>query len=213
MGPGTPLVVFFYGGRWQAGRKEDFLFAAEAFVSRGFAVAVPDTRLYPEVRFPVFLQDAAAAVAWLARKGARHRLPAEGGPVVLAGHSSGAHIATMLALDERWLAAAGAPRPAGLLGLAVPYDFLPLRDADLRDIFHADRAPAGLPATQPIVHADPGDPPAALASAGARRRYPPTGRFPRQGRSSSNNRAGAPRAASSRRTCQTRIVGRATMPM
>lgn len=164
--PGTPIVVFFYGGRWQTGRKEDFLFVAEAFVSRGFAVAVPDIRLYPEVRFPAFLEDAAKAVAWLQREGSRHGVTPNG-PLVLAGHSSGAHVAAMLALDERWLAAAGALRPAGLLGLAGPYDFLPLTDADLRDLFHADRDPAGMPPTQPIFHASPGDPPALLLTGSA----------------------------------------------
>jgi acetyl esterase/lipase len=164
--PRTPLVVFFYGGRWQAGRKEDFLFVAQAFASRGVAVAVPDIRLYPELRFPGFLEDAAAAVAWLQREGGRHGVPA-GGPVVLAGHSSGAHVAAMLALDERWLSASGAARPAGLLGIAGPYDFLPLTDADLRDLFHADRDPSALPGTQPIFHAGSDDPPALLLTGGA----------------------------------------------
>lgn len=164
--PGTPRVMFFYGGRWRAGRKEDFLFVAEAFVSRGFAVAIPDTRLYPEVRFPAFLKDAAQAVSWLQHEGSRHGVPPNG-PLVLAGHSSGAHVAAMLALDEQWLAAADAPRPAGLLGLAGPYDFLPLTDADLRDLFHADRDPSALPATQPIFHAGPGDPPTLLLTGAA----------------------------------------------
>lgn len=159
--PGVPVIVFFYGGRWQAGRKEAYLFAAQAFVSRGFVVAVPDIRLYPAVRYPTFLEDAAAAVAWMAREGARHGVPA-GGPLVLAGHSSGAHVAAMLALDEGWLRAAGAPRPAGLLGLAGPYDFLPIADSDLRDLFGADSDPDALPLTQPIAHAGPGDPPALL---------------------------------------------------
>ena len=164
--PGTPLVVFFYGGRWQTGRKEHFLFVAEAFVSAGFAVAIPDTRLYPEVRYPVFVEDAAAAVAWSVHASMRHGLP-EGGPMVLAGHLSGAYVAAMLALDDRWLATAGAPRCAGLLGLAGPYDFLPLHDADLRDLFHADRYPSHLAETQPIAHAGPGDPPALLLTGAA----------------------------------------------
>ena len=53
------------------------------------------------------------------------------------GHSAGAHIATLLALDERYLAAAGVPRLriAGVIGLSGPYDFLPLSDADTRDMF------------------------------------------------------------------------------
>jgi acetyl esterase/lipase len=159
--PSTPLVVFFYGGRWQSGSKEDFLFVAQAFVSRGMMVAVPDIRLYPEVRFPVFLEDAAEAVSWLMRDGKAHGLMA-GGPLVLAGHSSGAYVAAMLAFDRRWLGKAGGPCPAGFIGIAGPYDFLPLNEADLRDLFGADKDPARLPQTQPIVHVDRNSPPSLL---------------------------------------------------
>ena len=160
------LLVFLYGGNWQAGRKEAYRFVAQSFAAHGIAVAIPDYRLYPEVRFPGFLEDGAAALAWLAREREGLGIPAAA-PVVLMGHSAGAYIAAMLALDERWLARAGAPRPAGWIGLAGPYDFLPLRAADLRDIFHADRDPAGLPATQPIAYADGTDPPARLLTGDA----------------------------------------------
>lgn len=168
--PGVPLVVFFHGGNWEAGSKDLYLFVGEAFASRGIAVAVPNYRLYPAVRHPAFLEDAAAAVAWLAQGGGGGQ---GGRPAVLAGHSAGAYIAAMLALDGRWLARAGAPRPAGLVGLAGPYDFLPLRDPMLRDLFHADRDPDGLPATQPIAHADGADPPALLLTGDADREVRP----------------------------------------
>ena len=58
-----PVVVFFYGGSWQTGRRADYRFVAADLARRGHVVVVPDYRLYPEVGFPVFLQDAAAAVA------------------------------------------------------------------------------------------------------------------------------------------------------
>ena len=58
----TPVVVFFYGGGWNSGSKDGYLFAARPFVEAGYIVAIPDYRVYPEVRFPSFVEDAAAAL-------------------------------------------------------------------------------------------------------------------------------------------------------
>lgn len=149
-------VVFFYGGGWEDGERGDYRFVGEAFASQGLAVAVPDYRLYPEVRYPTFLEDSAAAVAWL-----RENLA---GPLYLVGHSAGAYNAVMLALDRRWLGAHGlVPCKAlsGAVGLAGPYDFLPLRDRDLKAIFGP---PEGRPATQPITYVSAEAPPLLLLS-------------------------------------------------
>jgi carboxylesterase type B len=84
-----PVLVFFYGGSWNSGRRQDYAFAARALASRGFLVIVPDYRLYPEVRFPAFVQDGAAAIRW-----ARDHAAEYGGDptrIVLAGHSAGAY--------------------------------------------------------------------------------------------------------------------------
>jgi acetyl esterase/lipase len=160
----APVIVFFYGGSWQGGRKETYRFAAAGLARRGFVVAVPDYRVYPEVRFPGFIEDGAAAVRF-ARDHAR-RYGGDPARIVLMGHSAGAHIAAMLALEDRWLAAAGVGMAsiAGLVGLAGPYDFLPLRSGTLRTIFGGDRIE-----TQPIAHVTPAAPPAFLAT-GARDR-------------------------------------------
>lgn len=154
-----PIVMFFYGGSWQTGRRADYRFVAADLARRGHVVVVPDYRLYPEIRFPVFLQDAAAAVA-----AARRMAPGWGGDptrVVLMGHSAGAHIATMLALDPRWLAAEGDSRDriAGVVGLAGPYDFLPITGPDIRAVF---AGAADLHDTQPITFATRRAPPTLL---------------------------------------------------
>lgn len=161
--PAPPLVVFFYGGGWESGSKDDYRFVGQALTARGYAVAVPDYRLYPQVRFPAFLEDAAAAVAWARRNAAGG---ANGRPVYLVGHSAGAYIAAMLTLDERWLEAAGEPvcnAVAATVGLAGPYDFLPLRSATLKAIFGPEPA---RPRTQPVNHVDGGEPPLLLVTAG-----------------------------------------------
>ncbi len=165
-----PVVVFLYGGGWKDGSKAMYRFVGGALAQRGAVVVIPDYRLYPQVRYPDFLRDCAAAVRWACdnaasvaalRQAGRARETA--GPVFLMGHSAGAYNAAMLAFDSRWLAAEGlAPRRAlrGLVGLAGPYDFLPLHTAELASIFGgADRID-----TQPITYAGTVGPPAFLAA-------------------------------------------------
>ena len=155
-----PMVVFFYGGSWQTGARWDYRFAAASLAKRGMVVVVPDYRLYPEVQFPAFVEDAAKAVA-----AARARAGEWGGDpkrLVLMGHSAGAHIAALLALDPRYLAAAGDSRDhvAGFVGMAGPYDFLPITGAKIKLVF----APANndLSQTQPVNFADAAAPPSLL---------------------------------------------------
>jgi len=139
--PATPradgkAVIFFYGGSWDSGAKGDYLFVAQALASRGIATVIPDYRLYPEVRFPTFLEDAAQATRWA---GDRVGLP----KLFVMGHSAGAHIALMLAANTPYLAQAGVDRMkiAGAIGLSGPYDFLPLKSTKLVDIFGGRNRP------------------------------------------------------------------------
>lgn len=153
-----PVVVFFYGGNWDSGRRQDYLFVAEALTSLGYVTVLADYRIYPEVRYPGFMDDGAAAVRWTLD----HLADFGGDPsrVHLMGHSAGAYIAVDLVLDERWL---GERRKdiRSVAGLAGPYDFLPLTDPTLKIIFGTA---ADLRATQPIDHVDGGSPPLLLMS-------------------------------------------------
>jgi len=151
----APVLVFFYGGGWDSGSKDVYGWAAQALAARGFVVAVPDYRLVPEVVFPTFIEDAAAATARVAGV-----VPGYGGdPARLGvmGHSAGAHLAMMITLDRRYMEAAGAPdliRAAA--GLAGPYDFLPFDVASSINAFGA--APDPLQ-TQPLQFARADAPP------------------------------------------------------
>jgi len=156
----APVVVFFYGGSWQSGHKEMYLFVAAAMARRGYVIVVPDYRVYPEVRYPDFLDDGARAVRWAKDNAARFG----GDPqkLFVMGHSAGAYIAAMLAFDGRWLRKVDlAPDRdiTGLIGISGPYDFLPLKDGTLKVIFGGNE-----PATQPILHVAPGAPPALLVT-------------------------------------------------
>ena len=161
-GGAAPVVVFFYGGNWQEGDKAIYRFVGAALAARGIVTVIPDYRVYPEVRFPGFLDDAALAVRW-----AHDHAAAYGGDpsrLVLMGHSAGGQIAAMLAYDRQWLAAVGLDPNRdvrGLVGLAGPYDFLPLHDPVLKIIFGPEN---GLAATQPINYVASGAPPAFLAA-------------------------------------------------
>lgn len=160
--PGTPVVVFFYGGGWASGERGMYRFVGAELAAHGIIAVIPDYRLYPEVRFPSFVEDGAAAVAWA------HAHAAEfgGDPqrLFLMGHSAGAEIATLLALDGSYLNAEGLdPRGiAGVIGLAGPYDFLPLHTAQLKDIFSAENAE--YPRSQPIAYVTAAAPPMLLAA-------------------------------------------------
>lgn len=119
-----PVVVFFYGGGWDSGTRSDYGWAAQALAAQGFLVALPDYRIVPQVVFPTFIEDAAAATAKVADVAAQYG----GDPARLgvSGHSAGAHLAMMIALDRRYMAAVGKPdiiRAAA--GLSGPYDFIP----------------------------------------------------------------------------------------
>ncbi len=155
----APVVVFFYGGSWQEGSKGTYPFVAASLAQKGYVTVVPDYRVYPEVRFPVFLQDGARVVRWVAQNAGK--LGGDPARIVLMGHSAGAYMAAMLALDAQWLNEVGLdPRRdiAGLIGISGPYDFLPIRDPVLQIIFGgADRA-----VTQPITFVRGGEVPALL---------------------------------------------------
>lgn len=158
---GAPVLVFFYGGSWKNGTKEDYAFVGQALAAQGFVTVLPDYRLYPEARFPDFLDDGAAAIAWV-----RDNIAQYGGDprrIVLAGHSAGAYNAVMLGLDPRYLRRAGVdPKIVrAVAGLSGPYDFLPLDAGTATEVFGEARDKA---ATQPVTFAGPHSPPAYLAT-------------------------------------------------
>jgi acetyl esterase/lipase len=161
---GLPVIVFFYGGSWQWGKRGDYQFIAALLAKQGFVVAVPDYRLYPAVKFPVFLNDCAAAVAFMMQNAGAYG--GDASQLFLAGHSAGAYNAVSLALNAAFLQAQGSSPDAlaGVIGLCGPYDFLPIRDPVIKDIFSP---PADIRLTQPITYAREGTPPMFLAHGGA----------------------------------------------
>jgi acetyl esterase/lipase len=153
----APVIVFIYGGSWSSGGKADYRFVGQQLAAQGYTVVIADYRLYPEVKYPTFLEDGGLALKWV-----QDSVAAYGGDpnrIFLMGHSAGAYNAAMLALDPRWTTQAGFDRSRlkGFVGLAGPYDFA--LDSDLlRGVFGA----ALYAETQPVTYAQAKVPPVLL---------------------------------------------------
>ena len=157
-----PVVVFFYGGAWESGDKSSYLFVAEALTSRGYVVVIPNYRVYPEVIFPTYMEDAALAVRWTFDNIAQYG--GDPAKVFVMGHSAGAQLAALVAYDSKYLDPLGTKagvdkrRIKGVVSLAGPLDFLPLTEPNLFIIFpEAVRA-----ASQPINFIVGKEPPSLL---------------------------------------------------
>ena len=153
-----PVLIFYYGGGWVKGAREDYGFAARAFAARGFVVVVPDYRKVPQVRFPAFEEDGAQALRWTYD----HVGEFGGDPnrIAIAGHSAGAHTVAMLALDPQWVAGQGLPADTikAAVGLSGPYDFLPFTGRAVEAMGRWPRPEE----TQPIHYARADAPPMLL---------------------------------------------------
>ncbi len=154
--PPTPVVVFYYGGGWKSGERAHYRFVGESLARRGLTVVVPDYRLYPDVQFPVFVEDSAAAAAW-----ALENIGEYGGDpdrLFLAGHSAGGYNAALVGVDPSYLRAEG-KSPGDLCGvitLAGPVSFDPLQYNSTRPIFETASNPES---TRPVNHIGPSVPP------------------------------------------------------
>jgi acetyl esterase/lipase len=158
-GGAYPVLVFFHGGAWRDGERDGYGFLGRAFAARGIVTIIADYRKTPKVQFPAFVEDAASTIAWSHNNVAKyHGDPAK---LFVMGHSAGAHIMMLAALDRQWLAKERLDPSVikGVIGLAGPYDFLPLTtNSSKLALGHWPR----LEETQPITYARAGAPPMLL---------------------------------------------------
>lgn len=107
-------VIWFHGGGLTQGERSIPL----PLRNQGIAVVSANYRLSPGVKSPVFIEDAAAAIAWTFK----HIADFGGDPqrIFVSGHSAGAYLTLMCGLDKRWLAKQGvdADQIAGLIPLS-----------------------------------------------------------------------------------------------
>ncbi len=154
----APVVVFLYGGRWQRGSKDEYRLLGDALTRRGLLAVIPDYRLYPQVRFPVWVEDAARAVRWVSDS--IRYFGGDPGKIFVVGHSSGGHTAALLALDEHYLRDAGVPAKAmkGFVSLAGPVATT-WTDPDVRALMGPEELWS---ATYPLEQVDGLEPPLLL---------------------------------------------------
>ena len=156
----APVLLFFYRGAWSSGDRSQYLAFGQSFASKGIVTVVADYRLYPQVKYPAFAQDAARALAWVHAHAREHG----GDParIFVSGHSAGAYNAVMLASEPKFIESVGGRLDwiRGVIGIAGPYDFLPLTDPDYIDMFHG----ANNQDAMPVNHVDGKRPPMLLAT-------------------------------------------------
>lgn len=149
-----PIIMFYYGGAWRAGEKAFYHFVGTRLAAAGYDVVIPDYRLFPEVQFEGFMEDARLAYGWVLAEMAQ----AEGREVIVMGHSAGAHIAALMAYGADYRPKE-APRPAAFVGLAGPYAFDPKDWPSTKEIF-ADVPEADL--ARPVYFVDDQSPPSLM---------------------------------------------------
>ena len=156
----APVVMFIYGGGWRAGDKFEYDFVGRAFAANGYVAVIPDYRKFPEVTYPEFLQDNAAAIKWI-----EDNIVGYGGDTkrfFLAGHSAGAYNSVMLALDGSYLREYGVTMSIrAVAGISGPYNFYPFEYGEVRETFGVAPNPEG---TQPVNLVTADAPPMLLAS-------------------------------------------------
>ncbi len=136
--PGFSTVVWFHGGGLKSGSKS----IPKQLQDAGIAVVAVNYRLHPKVRSPVYIEDAAASVAWTIRNIASYG--GDAARVFVSGHSAGGYLTSMLGLDKSYLAKykIDADSIAGL----IPYSGHTITHFTVR-------AERGIDGKQPIVDA------------------------------------------------------------
>ena len=173
-GKNSPLIIFFYGGGWMSGDKSLYLFVAQALTARGYQVVIPNYRLYPQVKFPEFLTDAAKAVAYVQKqKNAQANKPSASSnqpiqPLFLMGHSAGGYIAAMIATDPQYLAQQQLGREiiTAVVGIAGAYSFNPAETEYLPVFDHLHHTSQGFAPMQIDTRVQGGEPPILLLTGG-----------------------------------------------
>ncbi|MBX6381793.1 MAG: alpha/beta hydrolase [Microbispora sp.] len=142
---GAPLLVYVHGGYWQEMSRHESAFMAPGLVARGISVAVLGYGLAPAYGLPEIIAMVADGIRWVCRSAAR--LPGAPGPIVLSGHSAGAHLAAMSLLDgPGWKECGMRPSEAvaGAILISGVYDLEPICHTYVNDALGLDAGTARL---------------------------------------------------------------------
>lgn len=149
-------VVWLHAGGLKMGER----YVPGELMEQGFAVVAVSYRLSPKVKAPAYIEDAAAAVAWV-----MNNIEGYGGSrdkVIVAGASAGAYLALLVTLDERWLAAHGV-EANDLAGVAA-VGGQAITHVAVREERGIERTRAVVDEFAPLYHVRPDAPPIMLAT-------------------------------------------------
>ena len=149
--PGTPArgtFVFIHGGYWRALDKADHLFVADPFVERGYAVAVLNYDLCPDVAIATIVEECLRALAWLLREGAKHGANCDA--LVVGGHSAGGHLAAMMLATPAAAFGRDAHPVTAAVTVSGVHDLRPLTLFSYNDDLRLDDAEAAR--LSPVLH-------------------------------------------------------------
>lgn len=132
-----PLLVFAHGGAWKFGSKDLYRDLGRRMAAVGIAAANVNYRLTPPAKHPDHVRDLAASVRWLVDRSGEYSLRKD--RLFLMGHSAGAHLVTLAALDPSYLNAVGLSPGSvrGVIGVSGPYALGP---GSFEDVFGAEPA-------------------------------------------------------------------------
>src|SRR5689334_10849334 len=131
-----PTIIWFHGGGLMAGGKE----IPKALMEKGFAVVGVGYRLSPKAKAPAYIEDAAAAVAWVFQ-----HIESYGGSkrmIVVSGHSAGAYLGMMVTLNKAYLQKFGVD--ADSIAELVPFSGQAITHFTIR-------TERGMKSTQPVI--------------------------------------------------------------
>ncbi len=129
-------VVWFHGGGITSGNK----FIPEKLKEKGIAIVAVNYRLYPKVKCPVYIEDAAAAVAWVFKNIEKYGGDPE--KIVVSGHSAGGYLTSMVGMDKSYLKKYDID--ANNIAMLIPFSGHTITHFTVRD-------ERGIEGTQPII--------------------------------------------------------------
>lgn len=151
---GFATIVWFHGGGLTSGNKE----IPESLKNKGLAVVAVNYRLYPKVKAPAYIEDAAAAVSWVYRN--IERYGGDASLIFVSGHSAGGYLASMVGLDKSWLGHfdLDADKIAGL----IPFSGHTITHFTVREERGIKGTQAIVDSLAPLYHVRPDAPPMLL---------------------------------------------------
>jgi acetyl esterase/lipase len=148
-----PVLVFLHGGSWRTGDRSLYKALGDRLARAGIGAAIPSYRLMPQSPHPAQIEDVAAAFAWVAQNISQYG--GDRSRIYLAGHSAGAHLAALLALDEKYLGKFGLPRTSIRSVIAISGIY----NVDKLDTFLMAAGTGDKHDASPSAHAHSGAPP------------------------------------------------------